>query len=103
MDDECMRIYYKDRLGICVLGSINDLCLFLAVAWSFVIAGGALVVSKRKDAASPHALVLTLLSCCMYSAMLDPSKWPFAIASLVPSIFFFVCTFFDYKRYSVKR
>lgn len=95
--DECMMIFYKGRLGCCIQDSLNDFCLFLAVAWWFVIVGGALVISKCKNETSPFVVSAIMLACCVLCAILDPSKWPFAIASLAPVTLFVVCAIFDNK------
>lgn len=88
--DECMMIFYKGRLGCCIQDSLNDFCLFLAVAWWFVI-------SKCKNETSPFVVSAIMFACCVLCAILDPSKWSFAIASLAPVTLFVVCAIFDNK------
>lgn len=97
--DNCMQIYYHGHLGICVLNAINDLCTVLSALWFFAIYGGALVVSKVKNAASPFVFIGAMLVISVFAALIDPSKWAFAISALLPTILFAICAAFDnYER-----
>lgn len=97
--DNCMQIFYHGHLGICVLNAINDLCYGLSVLWFFAIVGGALVVSKDKNASSPFVFIGAMLVMSIFAALIDPSKWAFAISAFVPTILFAICVVFDnYER-----
>ncbi len=99
MWDECMKIFYEGDLGCCVLRFTNDACMVLAVAWFFVIEGGAIIVSRsRAGSLSVFVFIAVLLAFSVFLAMLDPSKWLFAIASLVPAGMFTVCVWLDGRR-----
>ncbi len=88
--DDCMMIFYRDELGCCIEKSINDLCLFLAIMWNVAIGGGALVLSKSKNAISPFVFIVVLLAISAFAALLDPSKWKFFFVSLCPAVMFTV-------------
>lgn len=97
--DNCMQIFYHGHLGICVLNAINDLCSGLSVLWFFAIVGGALEVSKDKNASSPFVFIGAMLVMSVFAALIDPSKWAFAISALLPTILFAICVAFDnYER-----
>lgn len=93
--NDCMMIFYHDKLGCCVEKSINDLCLYLAVLWNFAILGGALVLSKSKSSVSPFVFIGVLLAVSVFAALLDPSKWKFFFASLCPAIMFTISAIYD--------
>ena len=97
--DNCMQIFYHGHLGICVLNAINDLCSGLSVLWFIAIVGGALVVSKDKNASSPFVFIGAMLVMSVFAALIDPSKWALAISALLPTILFAICVAFDnYER-----
>lgn len=99
MWDECMKIFYEGDLGCCVLKFANDACMVLAVAWWFAIVEGAIIVTHSKTVPlSVFVFIAVLLACGVFLAMLDPSKWLFAIASLVPAVQFTVCVWFDDRK-----
>lgn len=65
----------------------------------FAIVGGALVVSKDKNASSPFVFIGAMLVMSVFAALIDPSKWAFAISALLPTILFAICVAFDnYER-----
>lgn len=97
-DGRCMQIWHDGELGNCLLASMDDLTLFLAIAWCFAITGGAIVASKDRHAVSPFLAIGVLLACCIYVALLDPSKRPMAYASLVPAVLFFACSYYDHEK-----
>lgn len=96
--DDCMKIFYKEQSGCCVQDCMNDLGLFLAVVWWFVIVEGAMTVSKDKSATSPYIIMAIWFACGVLCAMLDPSKWPLVIATLLSATLFVVCTIVDGKK-----
>lgn len=93
--DDCMMIFYDDKLGCCIEKALNDLCLFIATMWSFAVVGGALVLSKSKSAISPFLFIGVLLAISVFAALLDPSKWRFVFASSIPAVMFTSCAIYD--------
>lgn len=96
-EDECIRIFYKGDLGCCVLNAANDAGIVLAVAWCFVIIGGAIVACKSKGSVSPFVAIALLFACGVCLAIIDPSKWTFVFASAIPAILFCLCSWLDGK------
>lgn len=87
--DECFRIFYKGRLGICVENAVDKMFRFLAVLWYCVIMGSALVLSKNRDATSPWIIIGVIIALAVFGAFIDPAKWLFVIA-LLPSLTLFM-------------
>lgn len=96
--DYCMKIFDGEGFGICIEKAINDFCLVLAIMWYFVVIGGLLIRDKCKTAVSPYVFICSLIAVSVFAALLDPSKWAFVFASLIPTAFFVACDILDNKR-----
>lgn len=83
--DDCFRIYYNGKVGICVEKAINYLYNAIGVIWQFSIFGSLMVLDKQKNAISPFVILGLLLSLSVFGAFVDCSKWRFVL-SLLPSL-----------------
>lgn len=97
-NDECMRIFYQGKLGICVESAIDTMCLAMAVGVCFIAYGSALVWSKQKNAVSPFVIMALIELFAVYLAFVDPSKWLFAVSMLIPFIIVTIARSIDDKR-----
>lgn len=92
--DECMRIWYRGNLGICVEKAINDLCSFLSCIWMMAVIGAAVVMNaigrnNRNDIPTSIFLFLAaILAVSVFAALLDPSKWGMFFAMLGSAVIF---------------
>lgn len=98
MNDECMRIFYRGKLGICVESAIDTMCLAMAVGVWFITYGSAIVWSKQKNAVSPLVVMALIELFAVYLAFVDPSKWLFAISMLIPFVIVTIARSIDDKR-----
>ncbi len=96
--DYCMRIFDGGAFGVCIEKAINDFCFVLAIMWYFVVIGGLLIRNKFRTAVSPYVFICSLIAVSVFTALLDPSKWAFVFASLIPTAFFVTCDILDNKR-----
>lgn len=97
-NDECMRIFYRGKLGICVESAIDAMCLAMAVGVWFIAYGSAIVWSKQKNAVSPFVIMSLIELLAVYLAFVDPSKWLFAASMLIPFIIVTIARSIDNKR-----
>lgn len=88
MYDECYKIFYNDRFGMCIEATIDEICKTICVAWFFVFIWSALVFSNDKNAISPFVVIGILIAFSFLMAFIDPAKWCFAL-SLLPSVVLF--------------
>lgn len=98
LNDECMRIFYRGKLGMCVEHSIDTICLTMAVGVWFIAYGSALVWSKQKNAVSPFVIMALIELLAVYLAFVDPSKWLFAASMLIPFIIVTIARSIDDKK-----
>ena len=103
MNDECMRIFYRGKLGICVESAIDTMCLAMAVGVWFIAYGSAIVWSKQKNAVSPFVIMALIELFAVYLAFVDPSKWLFAISMLIPFVIVAIAERIDNKREMEER
>lgn len=97
-NDECMKIFYRGKLGICVENAIDTMCLTMAIGVWFIAYGSAIVWSKQKNAVSPFVIMTLIELFVVYLAFIDPSKWLFAISMLVPFVIVIIAGIVDNKR-----
>lgn len=103
MNDECMRIFYRGKVGICVESAIDTMCLAMAVGVWFIAYGSAIVWSKQKNAVSPFVIMALIELFAVYLAFVDPSKWLFAISMLIPFVIVAIAERIDNKREMEER
>lgn len=108
--DECMRIWYRGNLGICVEKAIDDLCSYLPCIWYMAVIGSAVVMNaigrnKRNDISMSVFLFLAaILAVSVFAALLDPSKWGLFFAMLGSAVIFIaIVALDDSDRNSGKR
>lgn len=94
-EDECLRIWYEGRLGICVERAIDNMCNAISFLLPFVVCGGALVLSKNRNASSPFVVMAIVLALAVCIALIDPSKWKFVIAISVPMLILVGASIYD--------
>lgn len=82
--DECMYIFYNDKVGVCVENAIDTACFAIAVGIWFLVYGGLFICSKNKNAISPFIIIGLVIAFVVFLAFIDPAKWIFVI-SLLPS------------------
>lgn len=95
MYDECLRISYNGKLGLCIENAFDDMFLIIAVLWWFVIPGCAIILNKRKNALSPYVIIGLLMVQAAFGAFVDPGKWVFVIALSLSALIFIICAFID--------
>lgn len=95
--NECFKIFYEGRLGICVEKAIDNACMAIAVLMYFIIYGSALVLSKNKNAFSPFVVMAMVFALVVFIAFIDPSKWKFVIAISIPMVILIGATIYDNK------
>lgn len=96
--DDCFRIFFNGRLGICVEDAIDSLFSTMAVLWWFVITGGSLVISKNIHSSTPFVVIGLFIALAVFGALLDPAKWRFVIFLLLSAGLFAVSVIFDTKN-----
>ncbi len=97
MNDECMRIFYRGKLGICLESAIDTMCMAMAVGVWFIAYGSAFIWSKQKNAVSPFVIMALIEILAVYLAFMDPSKWLFAVSMLIPFVIVTIAEAIDYK------
>lgn len=103
MNDECMRIFYRGKLGICVESAIDTICLAMAVGVWFISYGSAIVWSKQKNAVSPFVIMALIELLAVYLAFVDHSKWLFATSMLIPFVIVTIAGSIENKRKMAKK
>ena len=98
MNDECMRIFYRGKLGICVENAIDTMCLTMTIGVWFIAYGSTIVWSKQKNTVSPFVIMALIELLAVYLAFVDPSKWLFAISMLIPFVIVTIARSIDNKR-----
>lgn len=98
INDECMRIFYRGKLGICVENAIDTTCLTMAIGVWFIAYGSAIVWSKQKNTVSPIVIMALIELLAVYLAFVDPSKWLFAISMLIPFVIITIARSIDNRR-----
>lgn len=98
MNDECMRIFYRGKLGICVENAIDTMCLTMTIEVWFIAYGSTIVWSKQKNTVSPFVIMALIELLAVYLAFVDPSKWLFAISMLIPFVIVTIARSIDNKR-----
>lgn len=101
--DKCFRLFHNDRMGMCVEKAIDDMYMAIAVAWSFVIYGSAIVLSKNINSISPFVIIGFIIILSSYGAFIDPNKWLSAIALLPSTIGLIIATYLDSKEETRKK
>lgn len=96
--DDCFRIYYDDRVGMCVEKALDDMYFFIAIFWASVFYGSALLLSKTPNYICPFVIILLILLLSIYGALIDPSKWLFVISLFPSTILFGVAVWLDRKQ-----
>lgn len=96
--DDCFRIFFNGRLGICVENAINSLFGTMAVLWWFIIMGGSLVLSKNVHSLTPFVFIGLFIALAVLGALLDPAKWRFVIFLLLSAGLFSALVIFDSKN-----
>ncbi len=96
-EDECLRIWYEGKLGVCVEDAIDNLCLTISVFWWFIIIAGCLILNKYKNAISPFVVISMVLALALFIAFIDPSKWKFFIALSISATIFIIAAIYDSK------
>lgn len=97
-NDNCMRIVYHDKLGICVESAIDNMCLTMAIGVWFISYGSAIVWSKQKNAVSPFVIIALIELLAVFLAFVDPSKGLFAISMLIPFAIVAIARSIDSRR-----
>lgn len=83
--DECFRIFYNDKMGVCVENAIDNICSAISIAWWFITIGGLIVLNKNKSAVSPFVIMGLTIILAVSLSFVDPAKWVFVL-SLLPSL-----------------
>lgn len=96
--DDCFRIFFNGRLGICVENAIDSLFGTMAVLWWFIIIGGSLVLSKNVHSLTPFVGIGLFIALAVLGALLDPAKWRFVIVLLLSAGLFAALVIFDSKN-----
>lgn len=85
-DDECMMIYYKGDIGICIESAIDDLCFTFSILWFWLsLMAGMMGSSKRCESlfSASYALCLAIVGFSIFMSLLDPSKWAFTLSLII--------------------
>lgn len=99
--DDCMRVSYNDKVGVCVENAIDTACFVIAVGIWFLVYGGSLICSKNKNAISPFIIMGLVITFAIFLAFIDPAKWMFAI-SLLPSFsIMIIVAYIDRKKSNI--
>lgn len=96
--EECYKIFYNGKLGVCVAEAIDDMFSFLAVFWFMVAIGSAIVWRKTYYTVSPLVIMALLIGLAIWGASIDPSKWAFVIALLLSFALLTTCFIHDSKK-----
>lgn len=96
--DECMMIFADGRLGFCIESTIDSICIGIAVVWFMVITGGAMVVSKDKNAVTPFVVALLFVVAAIALACIDPSKWEFVISLIFSFVLCAISVYIDSRQ-----
>lgn len=96
--DDCFRIFFNGRLGICVEDAIDSLFVSIAVLWWFIIIGGSLVLSKNIHSSTPFVVIGLFIALAVLGALLDPAKWRFVIFLLLSAGLFAASVICDTKN-----
>lgn len=97
MIEDCFRLFYKGNIGICVEKTIDNLCMFIAIAWVFIVMGGAIIWNKNTHAICPFTIMASVIALTVYIALIDPSKWSLAISLVISFIIVVVAVVCDIK------
>lgn len=100
MYDECYKIFYNDRFGMCIEATIDEICKTICVAWFCVFIWSALVFSNDKNAISPFVVIGFLIAFSFLMAFVDPSKLWIALSLLPSAILLIISIFIDKKMES---
>lgn len=95
--DDCYRVFYHGNVGLCVEYAIDKMFHVIVVLWWFAIMGGALILSKSKNAVSPFVFMSTLILFAVFGAVIDPAKWICTMSFIVSFILFIISSVFDVR------
>lgn len=98
LNNDCMKIFYRGKLGMCVENAIDTIYLAMAVGVWFIAYGSVIVWSKQKNAISPFVVMALVELLAVYLAFVDPSKWLFAISMLIPFVIAIIASIDNKKR-----
>lgn len=96
--DECMRVFYNGKVGICVENAIDTACFTIAIGTWFLVYGGLLICSKSRNAISPFIIMGLVIVFVAFMAFIDPAKWIFVISLLPPFSIMIIAAYIDDKK-----
>lgn len=98
MDDECLRVFYNGKLGLCIEKVIDDMFLTIAILWWLAVCGGGIILNKRRNAVSPFVIIGLLIGQAVFGAFMDPGKWGFVIALSISAVIAITGMLFDSEK-----
>lgn len=96
--DECMCVFYNDKVGVCVEKAIDTACLAIAIIWFFLVHGVLLICSKNRNAISPFIIMELIIAFVVFLAFIDPAKWIFVISLLLSFSVLKIAAYIDDKK-----